>query len=810
MALTVLSGGQRLDGPDGSVAVVIPLYNQHELFTQCLTSVLAHTPADVAILVADDASPDTASQTWVQELADGGHLHHDVYWLRAETNSGFVGNCNSAFAATGRADVILLNSDCVVAAGWVEGLRGALASDGSLATATALTNHGSIVSVPVRNTPVAALPQHIPFDKAAREVMDQSRRLYPRLPTAIGHCVLVRRSALDLVGPFDEAFAPGYGEEVDFSQRCIAAGLQHVLADDVLVLHQGGGTFGAGGASKERTATQIAHEKLINIRYPAYRDAVREAESGVANPLARSLAIASAAILGPRVTVDVRCLGPYLTGTQVHALELVHALWRTQGIQLRLFLPDEVGAYAQPVIDSMVGIETLRESDVGDGTRKDPIVHRPFQLSSLRDLSLLDSLGERLVVTHQDLIAYRNPQYFDSPAHWEHYRALTAEALATATMTLFFSQHAADDAEAENLVPANRIRVAHLGVDHQLDGLQIAPRTPPFADRLADAPFLLCVGTSFKHKNRVFAIKLLEALREKHGWNGRLVFCGAHVVRGSSAGLEAEYLASRPELNDAVLDVSAVDESEKRWLFANTAAVVYPTTYEGFGLVPFEAAASGVPCIFAHVSSLMELLPAELATITPWDPSQTAARVLPLLAEGHARAQHVEALRGTAAGLTWDQTAAKTLAAYRDALAFPDRDLARVHRQRIPDARYWGLRHAIGGTGMSLVGPPDPLLPEATQRALAALAKRPKTRGLLLKLLGLLAGAGGKTNGSSATPAAGIPAGSPSVGTPNGATTQVAPPPEAPDLDPAPADPDGIEGLDEVAADPREFRKLTR
>lgn len=784
MALTALSGDQRLEAPDGSVVVVIPLYNQHELFAQCLSSVLAHTPHDVPILVADDASPDTASHEWVRELDAGGHLQHEVHWMRAEENAGFVGNCNRAFAACGRADVILLNSDCVVAAGWVEGLRAAVAADGSLATATALTNHGSIVSVPVRNTPVPALPQHIPFERAARAVMEQSQRLYPRLPTAIGHCILVRRSALDLVGAFDEAFAPGYGEEVDFSQRCIAAGMQHVLADDVLVLHQGGGTFGAGGETAKRTATQLAHEKLIRARYPAYRDSIVEAESGVANPLGRALAVASAAILGPRVTVDVRCLGRYLTGTQVHALELVHALWRTQEVQLRLLLPDELGAYAKPVIDAMVGVETLRDSDVQGAVRKDPIVHRPFQLSSLRDLSMLELLGERLVVTHQDLIAYRNAQYFDSPAHWEHYRALTVEALATAAMTLFFSRHAADDALSENLVPASRVRVAHLGVDHQLDALQIAPRTPPFAATLGEAPFLLCVGTDFKHKNRLFAIRLLEALRAG-GWPGRLVFCGAHIVRGSSAGQEAEYLASRPELADAVLDVAAVDESEKRWLLGRTAAVVYPTTYEGFGLVPFEAAAAGVPCLFAHVSSLAELLPADAATIVPWDPVQTAARVRPLLDPGAARDEHVERLRGTAATLTWDQTAVKTIDAYRATLALPDRDLARVHRQRIPDARYWGLRHAIGGTGMSLVGPPDPLLPESTQRALAALARRPKTRGILLSALGKMAGAAAR----------------------DGAPKELSPVGEG-EADQERADDPTLEGLAETDDTPRQYRRL--
>jgi hypothetical protein len=124
--------------------------------------------------------------------------------------------------------------------------------------------------------------------------------------------------------------------------------------------------------------------------------------------------------------------------------------------------------------------------------------------------------------------------------------------------------------------------------------------------------------------------------------------------------------------------------------------------------------------------------------------------VLPLLREGDARRAHVYRLREAAGCLTWDRTAAAILGAYHDTLALADRDLARVHEQHIPDARYWGLRHAIGGTGLSLVGPENPLLTERAQRALAALAKRPLTRGPLLALLGLLSGAGG--HGGTGTP----------------------------------------------------------
>ena len=102
-------------------------------------------------------------------------------------------------------------------------------------------------------------------------------RLRPRLLTAVGHCVYVRRSALELVGDFDLAFTPGYGEEVDFSQRCLRSGPAHVAADDVLVRHHGGASLAADGMPHP---AQRAHEAIIDERYPYYRESVTALAAG--------------------------------------------------------------------------------------------------------------------------------------------------------------------------------------------------------------------------------------------------------------------------------------------------------------------------------------------------------------------------------------------------------------------------------------------------------------------------------------------------------------------------------------------------
>ncbi len=732
-----LGAGETLEAARGEVIVCIPVYGAQELFSECLASVLAHTPRDVRVLIADDASHDPAIERLVTSLADAGSLDdRDVSYLRQPENLGFPGNVNAAFAAAAPADVVVLNSDCVVAAGWLQGLRRAAYSDALVATASALTNHGTILSVPERNRPLPGLPQHQLPDQVAKAVLVQSMRLYPRLPTAIGHCMYVRRQALDLVGDFDLAFSPGYGEEVDFSQRCLLHGLVHVAADDVYVLHRSGGSFGEDG---QENPVREAHEQIIDARYPYYQRAQTAAGQAQLGPLPRSLASARRAMTGLTATIDARCLGQVITGTQVHTLEVIRALSRTERVGLRVIVPPDIGSHAEEQLSNLDNVQLLPHTSVHPAMGKTDIVHRPYQVSNANDLLMLQCAGERTVITHQDLIAYRNPGYFPGFPQWEGYRRLTRQALACADRAVFFSHHAAGDAIREDLIEAERVRVVYIGVDHGGSEALPTPVAPRGAEALGERPMLLCLGTDFRHKNRVFALRLLESLRDVHGWDGALVLAGPRVSPGSSAGDEAVYLTSRPDLAERVVLLPAVSEAEKAWLLERCAAVVYPTTYEGFGLMPFEAAAHDRPCLFASHTALAETLPPETATLTPWDPAASARRAHHLLSSPEAAAAQVREIRQAGKRFSW-QAAGESLAeVYWAAATSPTRaasrmafDGAQVELERDEaERKYNELWNGLTPDARTLVAPDGPLSPMATS-SLAAVARRPLLRRLLL------------------------------------------------------------------------------
>ena len=134
--------------PDRPVAVVVPVYAGLRLTMDCLDSVFATVPPDSRIIVVDDASPEPELSAALDALRQSGRIK----LLRHATNTGFPRAANTglraALALRGRPDIVLLNSDTLVAPGWLAGLRAVVHATPDIGTATPLSNDATILSYP--------------------------------------------------------------------------------------------------------------------------------------------------------------------------------------------------------------------------------------------------------------------------------------------------------------------------------------------------------------------------------------------------------------------------------------------------------------------------------------------------------------------------------------------------------------------------------------------------------------------------------------------------------------------------------------
>jgi GT2 family glycosyltransferase/2-polyprenyl-3-methyl-5-hydroxy-6-metoxy-1,4-benzoquinol methylase/glycosyltransferase involved in cell wall biosynthesis len=236
------------------VDIVVPVYGAREETLACLASVRAHARGDWRLMVIDDASPDPALWPALEAVAAA---EPRMRLLRNPENLGFVATVNRALGESEGRDVLLLNSDTVVAAEFLERLQASTYADSTTGIVSALSNNATICSVPEFCRPNPLPPGHT-IDSFAALVARTSLHLRPELVTAVGFCMYVRAEVIARIGVMDvERFGRGYGEENDWCERALAAGFAIRLADDVFVWHAGEASFGADTAPLKTTNRDV-------------------------------------------------------------------------------------------------------------------------------------------------------------------------------------------------------------------------------------------------------------------------------------------------------------------------------------------------------------------------------------------------------------------------------------------------------------------------------------------------------------------------------------------------------------------------
>jgi len=205
------------------------------------------------------------------------------------------------------------------------------------------------------------------------------------------------------------------------------------------------------------------------------------------------------------------------------------------------------------------------------------VVHYPFTVPVPRPQSGAAFVQSLLDVQHLDL-----PQLF-SRAERLYRRHYYDDAARRADAVITISAFAKESIVARLGIDPRRITVAHLGVN-------ASAYTPNLGER---GHFLLYPARGWAHKNHTSLVEAVHLLR-KDNPGLRLVLTGG--------GLDC--LGSLPDWVDVL---GLVPTTELHELYRAAACLVFPSLYEGFGLPPLEAMASGCPVAASDAGSLPEV-----------------------------------------------------------------------------------------------------------------------------------------------------------------------------------------------------------
>jgi len=237
--------GRKADGK--TVDVIVCVHDALEYVKRCLESVAANTPPDKTHLyVVNDGSHEETSR-YVREFCTGCSFATLIESERAE---GYTKAANKGMRASAADYVVLLNSDSVVPAHWIDRIIECGESDERIGVVGPLSNAASYQSVPNIRTPlgdwsVNPLPDGFAVADMVAKVDELSTRRFPRMPFINGFCYVIKRKVIDAIGHFDEASFPlGFGEENDYSVRARQAGFELAVADQAYVHHAKSKSYG--------------------------------------------------------------------------------------------------------------------------------------------------------------------------------------------------------------------------------------------------------------------------------------------------------------------------------------------------------------------------------------------------------------------------------------------------------------------------------------------------------------------------------------------------------------------------------------
>jgi glycosyltransferase involved in cell wall biosynthesis len=192
------------------------------------------------------------------------------------------------------------------------------------------------------------------------------------------------------------------------------------------------------------------------------------------------------------------------------------------------------------------------------------------------------------------------------------------------------------------------LHVAHSGVDRSWFEI---PRDGEPHPR----PYLLAVGDVKPHKNYCGLIEAFALLAGEIPHDLVIVGRTGGFVTGDPAvfTLAAKY-AGR------IVFTGRIPKERLQRYYAYADALVYPSFYEGFGLPPLEAMASGVPVIAAGVAAIPEVCGNAALYCDPNRPADIATKIRALLNSDGLRQELIGEGVCRARQFTWERTAEVT------------------------------------------------------------------------------------------------------------------------------------------------------
>ena len=266
-----------------------------------------------------------------------------------------------------------------------------------------------------------------------------------------------------------------------------------------------------------------------------------------------------------------------------------------------------------------------------------------------------------IVVTIQDVIPLKLHE--GSSEFIERVRLILSALIKQSAAIITISQFSRNEIADVFNIESTKIEVIPDGVDLQRyqpisseareDGISC------LAQHGIRQPYLLHKGGNTKRKNKANLIRAFDLFKRQHRTEHLLILAGCDVLDD-----EAKNALATSSYSKDILNVGYVSADDSVKLLQLAQMLVFPSTYEGFGLPPLEAMACGVPVAMSNTSSLPEVGGNAAVYFDPYDVEAMAEAIWQLTTDDVLRTKCVQSGLQRSQTMTWQQNARSTIDVY--------------------------------------------------------------------------------------------------------------------------------------------------
>jgi glycosyltransferase involved in cell wall biosynthesis len=332
-----------------------------------------------------------------------------------------------------------------------------------------------------------------------------------------------------------------------------------------------------------------------------------------------------------RIGIDARKLHDFGIGTYIRNLLRQLARLDRETDFVLLCRPDDAGTLADLGENFRAVTETAGNYSIGEQVRIPLALRREgVTLFHAPHYVLPPLVSCRSVVTIHDCIHLMFPQYLPNRFAHVYARASVALAARRATRVLTVSESSKRDILRFVDAPPEKIDVIYNAYDERFG---IEPREEDVVRvreryQLHDE-FVLYAGNVKPHKNLERLIEAFDLVRRRGLGHLRLVLIGDEISKYAAL----RRAVHKHQLHKYVRFLGYLPEATLAVMYRLAGVFVFPSLYEGFGLPPLEAMASGTPVVTSNVSSLPEVAGDAAVLVDPYEPQAIADGIYRVLTD---------------------------------------------------------------------------------------------------------------------------------------------------------------------------------